>query len=159
MGWTALYSFVVRNLLLFVWNFDAFNLKYWKIISRFWNDGGIIDTASEYFFIITLLIIIPLWIWGWKKANKLSYVKIFFFPIFWYNDYQNRKYSEMPDRIVLKNIGSGKNKKQTAQQAMEEMIAGRMPRPKDKKDLNSNKIRSNFEQKNISFHKKMDSDQ
>ena len=59
--------------------------------------------------------------------------------------------------IVLKNMGGGKIKKQTPQQMMEEMISSRMPQAKEKKDLNSSKIRSNFEQKNRKFHEKMES--
>ena len=51
-------------------------------------------------------------------------------------------------------MGGGKIKKQTPQQMMEEMISSRMPQAKEKKDLNSSKIRSNFEQKNRKFHEK-----
>lgn len=54
-------------------------------------------------------------------------------------------------------MGGGKIKKQTPQQMMEEMISSRMPQAKEKKDLNSSKIRSNFEQKNRKFHEKMES--
>ena len=49
--------------------------------------------------------------------------------------------------------------KRSQQQVMEEMIASRMPQEKDKKDLNSNKIRSNFEEKNRGFHQKADGQQ
>ncbi len=37
---------------------------------------------------------------------------------------------------------------------MEEMISSRMPQAKEKKDLNSSKIRSNFEQKTVIFTKR-----
>ncbi len=102
-------------------------------------------------------MIIPVWVWGFKKAKKLSYVKIIFFPVFWYHDYIGRKYAGQPTHIVLKNMGGGKVKKQTPQQMMEEMISSRMPQAKEKKDLNSSKIRSNFEQKNRNFHEKINS--
>jgi hypothetical protein len=158
IGWTVLYAYIVGIIMKYFWHFDIFNPRYWRIIDRFWQNGGVIDTASEYMFILTLMLIIPLWILGWKKANGLSYVKIIFFPVFWYNDYVRRKYADATQScIVIKNMGATKNKKQTPQQMMEEMIAERMPKAKDKKDLNSSKIRSNFEQKNRSFHEKMDS--
>lgn len=158
IGWTALYSLLVSWIMRYFWHFEVFNPQYWKIISNFWNNGGVIDTASEFMFIIAILLIIPLWIWGWKKANKLSYVKIIFFPVFWYNNYLQKKYADSPaPRIVLKNMGGGKKKQQTPEQMMEEMISERMPKATEKKDLNSSKIRSNFEQKNRSFHEKMES--
>jgi|GEM_PF-318030 len=158
-GWTVLYAFIVKLIMWQFWQFDIFDTKYWGIISKFWNEGGVINTASEYLFLLALVLIIPLWYWGLRKVNKLSFVKIIFFPVFWYYDYQNRKYgSETAPRVVIKNIGTKVSKKQSPQQMMEEMIANRMPKAKEKKDLNSSKIRSNFEQKNLSFQKKVDSD-
>lgn len=158
-GWTFLYLMLIKFLMSYFWHFEIFELKYWKIISTFWQNGGVIDTASEYLFIFMLIAIIPVWIWGWKKANRLSYVKIIFFPVFWYHDYINRKYASAPTgRVILKNMGGGKNKKMSSQQMMEEMISSRMPQPTEKKDLNSSKIRSIFEQKNRNFQKKIESD-
>ena len=158
IGWTMLYALVVSLAMKVFWRFEIFNLKHWQIIGKFWNDGGIIDTWSEFLFIIAIILVIPLWLLGWKKANKLSYVKIFFFPVFWYNSHLQKKYANAPTaNIVLKNMGAGKNKKQSPQQMMEEMISVRMPKATEKKDLNSSKIRSNFEQKNRSFHEKMES--
>lgn len=153
--WTALYLTVVSFLMKKLWGFNIFKVQYWKIISRFWQEGGVIDSFQEWSFLIMLIAIVPLWILGWKKACKLSIIKIIFFPVFWYNDYQERKYSKLPQNIILKNMG-GNIGKQSPQQAMEEMIASRMPKEKDKKDLNSNKIRSSFEEKSRSFHQKAD---
>lgn len=156
--WTALYLWVVSLIMAYFWHFNIFEKRYWLVISDFWSNGGVIDQFSEYMFLLMLILVIPVWIWGFKKALKLSFVKIIFFPIFWYNDYINKKYASLPGHIVLKNMGGGKIKKQTPQQMMEEMISSRMPQATDKKDLNSSKIRSNFEKKNRSFHEKMESD-
>ena len=84
---------------------------------------------------------------------KVSLVKIIFFPIFWYNAYQEKKYSQAPKSVVLKNMGLSFGKK-SAKQNLEEMIASRMPKETDKKDLNSSKIRSSFEEKSTEFHQK-----
>lgn len=156
-GWTALYVWIISLIMNYFWHFDIFQKRYWEIIGDFWREGGVIDQPSEYMFLFTLLMIVPVWVWGFKKAKKLSYVKIIFFPVFWYHDYIGRKYAGQPTHIVLKNMGGGKVKKQTPQQMMEEMISSRMPQAKEKKDLNSSKIRSNFEQKNRNFHEKINS--
>ena len=52
-------------------------------------------------------------------------------------------------------MGAKVGAKQTPQQMLEEMISSRMPKQKDKKDLNSSKIRSSFEEKNKTFHEKV----
>lgn len=152
--WSCLYFGVVYAVMKFFWKFNIFKKTYWVTISRFWQEGGVIDTAQEYFFIIALILIVPLWILGWRKAMKLSIAKIIFFPIFWYNDYQERKYAQAPKAITLKNMGAKIGGRQTPQQVMDEMIASRMPKEKEKKDLNSSKIRSSFEEKNRTFHEK-----
>lgn len=157
VGWTAVYLWIVSLIMGYFWHFNIFEKRYWLIISEFWSAGGVIDQPSEYMFLLMLILIVPCWFIGWKKAQKLSYVKIIFFPVFWYNDYVNRKYAGQPTRIVLKNMGGGKVKKQSPQQMMEEMISSRMPQPTEKKDLNSSKIRSVFEQKNRAFHEKVES--
>jgi len=59
-----------------------------------------------------------------------------------------------PKAITLKNMGAKIGGRQTPQQVMDEMIASRMPKEKEKKDLNSSKIRSSFEEKNRTFHEK-----
>lgn len=158
VAWTTLYAYVVSLLMRYFWHFEFLNPRYWKIINKFWQNGGIIDTTSEYMFIFTIILIIPLWVLGWKKAIKLDYIKVIFFPVFWYNSYINKKYDQAPSRVVLKNMGSGKNKKQSPQQMMEEMIASRMPSATNKKDLNSNKIRSNLEEKSRVFLDKIKPD-
>lgn len=137
-----------------IWKFRIYSLPHWRKIGQFWDSGGTINTFSEWMFFIVLLLLIPLWIIGWHKASKVPIIKIIFFPIFWYHNYQEKKYAQMPKSIVLKNMGASIGGKQSQKQAMEEMIANRMPKEKDKKDLNSNKIRSSFEEKSRSFHEK-----
>ncbi len=85
-GWTALYVWIISLIMNYFWHFDIFQKRYWEIIGDFWREGGVIDQPSEYMFLFTLLMIIPVWVWGFKKAKKLSYVKIIFFPVFWYHD-------------------------------------------------------------------------
>ena len=153
IAWTAFFMAASSYFFKLVWKFDLFNKKYWRIISSFWDNGGVINTGQEVLFIICLLLLIPLWFFGLKKALKIPLVKIFFFPFFLYNAYQEKKYSKAPKSIVIKNMGMSFTKK-SPRQAMEEMIASRMPKETDKKDLNSSKIRSNLEEKNIDFHKR-----
>ena len=155
----AVWSFVYFSLLYLLlkqgWNFDALNLKHWRIISNYWNDGYTIK-ATDWLFFIIILAAIPVWIMGWRKMCKVSLMRIIFFPILWYHDYQERKYAQMPKSVVLKNMGGKIGAKQSPKQALEEMIANRMPKEKEKKDLNSNKIRSSVEEKSRSFHEKFE---
>jgi len=65
--WSCLYFGVVYAVMKFFWKFNIFKKTYWVTISRFWQEGGVIDTAQEYFFIIALILIVPLWILGWRR--------------------------------------------------------------------------------------------
>ncbi|MBP5399117.1 MAG: hypothetical protein J6Y53_01690 [Alphaproteobacteria bacterium] len=153
VAWTGIYMSVISLLFAKAWNFYLFKKKSWQIILNFWNQGGVINSTQEILFFICLLLIIPLWFLGLRKALKISIAKIIFFPIFLYNAYQEKKYSQAPKSIILKNMGMTLGKK-SAKQNLEEMIASRMPKETDKKDLNSNKIRSSLEKKSLDFHKK-----
>ena len=151
--WSLVFLSVTAYFFKTVYNFNLFKKQHWQIISRFWEEGGVINTTQEVLFILCLLAIIPLWFYGLHKSLKISLVKILFFPIFIYNAYQEKKYSKTPKSIVLKNMGLSFGKK-SPRQEMEDMIASRMPKETDKKDLNSNKIRSSLEEKSTDFHKK-----
>ena len=91
------------------WHFDIFQKRYWEIIGDFWREGGVIDQPSEYMFLFTLLMIVPVWVWGFKKPKNYLTSKLFSFR-FWYHDYIGRKYAGQPTHIVLKNMGGGKVK-------------------------------------------------
>ena len=151
--WTGIFMSAVVYLFKMIWNFNILKEEHWQIILNFWNQGGVINSTQEILFFIALLLIIPLWYIGLKKALKISLIKIFFFPFFVYDAYQERKYNKAPKSIVLKNMGMNFGKK-SPRQAMEEMIASRMPKETDKKDLNSSKIRSSLEEKNLDFRNK-----
>ena len=152
IAWSLLFWYLAFRIMDFIWQFNLFNPGHWKKIALFWDRGGTINTFSEWMFFIALFALLPLWIWGWRKANKVQLAKVIFFPVFWYHDYQEKKYAQAPQTITLKNMGAKVGKKNS----LEDMIAERMPKEKDKKDLNSNKIRSSFEDKNRSFHEKSD---
>lgn len=114
VGWTVFYLWIIGLIMNYFWHFNIFEKRYWLIISEFWSAGGVIDQPSEYMFLLMLVLIVPGWFWGFRKARQLSYVKIIFFPVFWYHDYISRKYAGQPSHIVLKNMGGGKIKKTNA---------------------------------------------
>ena len=151
--WTCLFSAILICFFKYVWNFNITKARDWRIIANFWNEGGTIKNWKDILFFISLGLILPLWFIGLRKALKISVVKVIFFPIFWYNAYQERKYSKTPKNIVLKNMGVTLGEK-SSKQSLEEMIASRMPKETEKKDLNSAKIRSSVEEKNTEFHQK-----
>lgn len=156
VGWTVFYLWIIGLIMNYFWHFNIFEKRYWLIISEFWSAGGVIDQPSEYMFLLMLVLIVPGWFWGFRKARQLSYVKIIFFPVFWYHDYISRKYAGQPSHIVLKTWAAAKSKTNAAaddgRDDLQPDASG-----KRKKDLNSSKIRSNFEQKNRKFHEKMES--
>ena len=129
VGWTVFYLWIIGLIMNYFWHFNIFEKRYWLIISEFWSAGGVIDQPSEYMFLLMLVLIVPGWFWGFRKARQLSYVKIIFFPVFWYHDYicrptvayraekhgrrQNQKTNAAADdgRDDLQPDASGKRKK------------------------------------------------
>lgn len=151
--WTAIYLTLAELFFKLVWKFRLFDKEKWLIISKFWENGGVIKNWKDMLFFFCLAMVIPLWFVGLYKSLKVSIIKVIFFPIFWYNAYQEKKYTKTPKNIVLKNMGMTFGKK-SAKQNLEEMISSRMPKETDKKDLNSSKIRSSFEEKSTQFRQK-----
>ena len=157
--WSIIFFGLLYFLLKWGWKFNIFRYNHWHKIAVFWDAGGTIKTFKEWTFFLILISAVPVWIWGWRKSCKISLIRIIFFPIFWYHDHQEKKYAQMPKSVTLKNMGGKLGAKQSPQQAMEEMIASRMPKEKEKKDLNSSKIRSSFEEKSRTFHEKVEEQQ
>lgn len=83
VGWTVFYLWIIGLIMNYFWHFNIFEKRYWLIISEFWSAGGVIDQPSEYMFLLMLVLIVPGWFWGFRKARQLSYVKIIFFPVFY----------------------------------------------------------------------------
>ena len=103
--WT--YTYILLTTLLFksVWGFNYLSRSSWNIISTFWQQGGRIKSGSDYLFILCLLLLIPLWIWGWRKLYKTNLMAVVLIPLTWYQNRSAAKYMKSMSRIKLHNIG------------------------------------------------------
>ena len=101
------YAYLCGTVLLFksVWDFNYLSASNWRVISAFWNEGGRIRSGSDYLFVICLLLLIPLWLWGWRKLYKMSWVQLFILPVTWYQKLEAKNYLKSISRIKINNIG------------------------------------------------------
>lgn len=110
--WSYIYLWAVQALFVNFWHFDFLAKTDWQKISWFWNGGGTIRSSKDYLFLFSLLMIIPFWLIGWKIFYNFRYLEFFLAPLILYNRYIVRKYGQNSQRIILRNIGSGKKVEQ-----------------------------------------------
>ena len=104
--WSYIYIFATELLLYYLWNFDYLSPQDWHTINTFWEHGGVIKTWKDYLFLLSLLVIIPLWFWGWKYLYRQNYAEILLWPLNAYNRHIIKRYGSESKRILLKNIGT-----------------------------------------------------
>lgn len=131
--WTYLYVRLSRFLVLEIWNFDILS-KQWSIIGDYWNSGGKI-TGKDFVFLLTLIFIIPIWLWSLIKLCKANLLNIILFPITYYNKKMIDKYGQDTKRVVLKNIGA--MQKLDLNYIVEEKLKKVYPDSKEEVDIRS----------------------
>ena len=104
--WSYIYIFATELLLYYLWNFDYLSPQDWRTINTFWEHGEVIKTWKDYLFILSLLVVIPLWFWGWKYLYRQNYLEILLWPLNAYNRHIINRYGSESKRILLKNIGN-----------------------------------------------------
>lgn len=104
-AWTYIYAYITTLLFRSIWNFNYLSAGSWKIIGNFWQQGGAIKKASDYLFIIALLLLVPLWYKGLKKLLKANFVEILFLPVRYFNKRAADKYIGKISRQKIRNIG------------------------------------------------------
>ncbi len=104
--WSYLYLYASLILTIKIWNFNYLSLKSWRIINSFWNQGGIIKQPGDYGLFAVLLLLIPLWLLGWRYFYKKNFIALLLAPIVWYNKRTIAKYGSNSSRIILKNLGT-----------------------------------------------------
>lgn len=106
----AVWSYFLLSVSLFatikIWNFNYLSYRSWKIINIFWNEGGSISQPKDYGLFFTLIMLIPLWLLGWRYLYKKNITAFLISPIVWYNKRSLAKYDKDIPRIVLKNMGN-----------------------------------------------------
>ena len=101
------YVYIQSTLFLFksVWSFNYLSRAHWKVINTYWNEGGKIITGKDYLFVLCLLLLIPLWLWGWKRLCRTNFLALFLSPITWHQKREADKYLKSMSRIKIHNIG------------------------------------------------------
>lgn len=101
------YVYLCGTTLLFksIWGFNYLSRSNWRIISGFWKSGGTIRSGSDYMFIICLILLIPLWLWGWRKLYKANFINLLLIPVNWYQRRSADNYMKSMSRVKLHNIG------------------------------------------------------
>ena len=118
----------------YIWNFDLFDVSRWKFISEFWQRNGTISGFSDYMFFLSLLVIVIVWIRGWKKFYKIQYVKALLKPFEYFSKKQIEKYSKEDKHVVIKNLTVGE--KITIDDLIAEKIKEEEKTPKTKESEN-----------------------
>lgn len=102
--WSIVFSLFSNFLINLIWRFDFMSAHSWNILSSFWNQGGVIKTASDILLISSLFLLPFLWLIGYILVLKLDYIKIFLAPINWVSSIFNS--NTKPERIIIKNLKS-----------------------------------------------------
>lgn len=104
--WT--YIYICGTLMLFkhIWGFNYLSSKSWHVLSTYWNNGGAINTVKDFLLLLCLILLIPLWIKGWRKLYRLNYASFLLSPILWYQKKEADNSLRSMSRIKIRNIGS-----------------------------------------------------
>ncbi len=148
--WTYLFVYVSLFVTVGFWNFNYLSLSDWGIISSYWNQGGSIKEAKDYFLFITLILSILLWLAGWRYFYHRDLVAMLLAPLNWYNKRMLKKYGQNASRIVLKNMGTtGKklNPEELIEEKLKDIKSG-MEQQEKNSDILREKLKERFEQKN-----------
>lgn len=147
--WTCFFVFLANLAMVKLWSFSIISLNDWRIIGNFWDGGGKIKTGRDFLFLFSLLLIIPLWLWGWVRAMKLNYLELLLAPLEKYNSWVISKYGE-DSRVVLKNLGTTIKK-----ESAEDILAQRLKEKEEEIDQEkeTSKIRENVFEKISSLKK------
>lgn len=117
--WTYLFLFLMGNIFLMVWHFNFFSARSWQTIMAFWQAGGIIKTSADYLFLLALVAVPFLWVFGWRGLIKVDYLGILLWPINAYNRRIIKKYGHQSGRIILKNLKSSQEQIEAVKQQLE----------------------------------------
>ncbi|MDR2901641.1 MAG: hypothetical protein LBU87_00830 [Lactobacillales bacterium] len=59
------------------WNFRLFSYKSWHFLIQEFLAGWIIESTSDWIFILTLVVCIPFFLYGWRLLVKVQWTKSF----------------------------------------------------------------------------------
>ena len=103
--WSYVYFLCTVSLFVSIWNFNYLSSSSWQVITEYWQKGGVIKTGTDFLFLFALILLIPLWIWGWRKLYQMNILNLFLVPLNWYQKRSADSYMKSMSRIKIHNIG------------------------------------------------------
>ncbi len=102
--WTFIFVSVFNKLIVIIWNFDFLSQRSWQIFHEwFITNKGVINTKSDVFLLITILLLPILWLTGCFFTTKINFLKLI---LTMFDKLFDNSKKFIPERIVLKNIKS-----------------------------------------------------
>lgn len=141
--WTIVFLWGSRFLLVYIWHFDILSKKQWVVIAGYWNNNGVIMQLSDYMFFLTLLLLLVVWVIGWRWFSKISYSKLLLGPLNYVLNYRLKKYETDEERVVIKNMNVGEKL------SVEDLIQERIKSEKHLESKESEQLRRNISEKII----------
>lgn len=123
--WTYVFLFLISMTFLLIWNFNFFSARSWQTITAFWQAGGTIKTGSDYVFLLALISVPFIWIWGLGRLIRVNYLNILLWPVMAYNRRIINKYGHESCRIILKNLKSSQEQIEAVKQKLESIQPGK----------------------------------
>ncbi len=138
VGWTYVFIYLTNLLFVVIWNFDFMSSSSWRVMEQYWENGGIIKSASDVLLFVGLFALPILWLIGLRRALKAKYLQLIFSPFKFIYNLFNRS-SGNTDRISIRYTKSNEQKV--------EEIRGQLESLKPKKAQSSQGIRSSIKEK------------
>lgn len=61
--------------LIINWNFNPYSLTDWQYLHAEFEGGWVLDSTSDWFFLFTMILIVPIWLIGWRLCLKVEWKK------------------------------------------------------------------------------------
>ncbi len=102
---------VMRSIMINAWMFDFAKYKHWKYIWNLWVHGWIIDEPTEWCFIITIFMFIPIWLTLWTAVCSVPWGSWFMLIVCFPFELAQKKKKEPPPLPKMKGKKKGKKDK------------------------------------------------
>ena len=104
--WTVLYFLTTRFLFIYFAGWDYLSPIDWQKIEYRWEAGAAIKSVRDYSILFALLMLVPIWFYGYKYLYRLNYINIILWPFNKLNKIMLGRYQSKHKRILLRNIGT-----------------------------------------------------
>lgn len=78
--WSILLGFIFQQLFFLVYNVNLLNPKTYRILSNFWNSGGVLH-GTDIVMWGSLLLYLPVCYYGWRKLWNYKYMRLITVPL------------------------------------------------------------------------------